>query len=94
MCVAGPILTQKNNKGSMVPGYTYSTRMVKSIVVVIHIYRALAIFLLFWKHQDNESESQKYGNWYSLTNIHPVKIIKGSMGQQYKYPNRLEKVLW
>ena len=41
----------------MVQRYPYSTRWEKSIVAIIHIYRALAIFLLFCDHQDTYSES-------------------------------------
>ena len=39
-------------------GYQYkkSTRWVKRIVVIILKYGALAIFLLFCDHQDNESK--------------------------------------
>ena len=38
--------------------YTYSTRWKQNIVVVIHIYGVRAIFLLYYNHQDTESESQ------------------------------------
>ena len=38
--VYGPILTQKNIKGSMGQLYPYSTKWVKNIVVIIHIYGA------------------------------------------------------
>ena len=37
--------------------YVYSIKGVKNIEVIIHIYGALAIFILFWDHQDTESES-------------------------------------
>ena len=36
--------------------YQYYTRWVKKIVVVIHIYGAIAIFLIFFDHQDTESD--------------------------------------
>ena len=32
--------------------YTYSIKRVKNIVVVLHVYGAIAIFLLFFDHQD------------------------------------------
>ena len=38
--------------------YPYPTRWVKNVLVVIHIYGARAILLLFCNHQDTESESQ------------------------------------
>ena len=37
--------------------YVYSIKGVKNIEVIIHIYGALAILILFWDHQDTESES-------------------------------------
>ena len=40
----------------MVPGYTSYTIWEKHIVVVLHIYRARAILILFCDHQDTESE--------------------------------------
>ena len=49
--------TIKYIKGSMGQPYTYSTRWVKNIVIVIHIYGALTIFLLFCDQQDTGSES-------------------------------------
>ena len=57
--VAGPIFARKNIKGYMVQLYTYYTIWEKNIVVIIHIYGARAIFLLFYYHQDTESESQE-----------------------------------
>ena len=41
------------------------------------VYGARAILLLFYDHQDNESES---------TNINTEKNVKDYMGQQYPYP--------
>ena len=55
--VAEPIFTHKNIKGSMVQQNRYSTRWEQNIVVVLHIYGALSISLLFCDHQDTESES-------------------------------------
>ena len=54
--VAGPIFTPKNIKGSMVQQYPFPTRWEKNIVVVLHIFGARAISLLFCDHQDTESE--------------------------------------
>ena len=57
-------------------------RIGKTIVAILHIYGALAIFLLFFCHQDTESESRD-------TEIDvagpPItgNNLKGSMGQQY-----------
>ena len=55
--VSGWIFTHKNIKGSMVQQNRYSTRWEQNIVVVLHIYGALSISLLFYDHQDTESES-------------------------------------
>ena len=44
-------------KGPMGQRYPYFTRWEKHIVVIIYIYWALAIFLLFYDHLDTESES-------------------------------------
>ena len=54
--VAGPIFARKNIKGYMVQLYIYYTIWEQKIVVVLHIYGALAISLLFCDHQDTESE--------------------------------------
>ena len=61
---------------------TYSTIWEKNVVVILHIYGARAIFLLFYDHQDTESAS---------TNINTEKNIKGYMGEQYPYPTRWVK---
>ena len=42
--------------------YQYSTILLGNIVVDIHIYGALAIILLFYDHQDTESESYEMEN--------------------------------
>ena len=39
--------------------YPYSTISVDNIVVILHINGARAIFLLFFDHQDTESESRE-----------------------------------
>ena len=48
-------------------------KMGEIVVVILHIYGARDIFLLFYDNKDTESES---------TNINTEKNIKGSMGQQ------------
>ena len=45
--------------------YPYYTRREKNIVVVLHIYGTLAIFLLFCDHQDTEYESREMKNGVS-----------------------------
>ena len=57
MGVAGPILTQKIFKGSMIKWYPYSTRWEQNTVAIIHIYEARAIFLLICDNQDTEYET-------------------------------------
>ena len=49
------MFTHKNIKVSLVQQYPYPTRWDKNIVVNIHIYGAIAIFLLFCDHRDSES---------------------------------------
>ena len=39
--------------------YPYSIKWVKTVVVILHIYGARAIFLLFCNHQETESESRE-----------------------------------
>ena len=47
MRISQPIFThKKNTKGSMGQQYPYSTRLEKNIVVIFHIYGALAIFVV------------------------------------------------
>ena len=43
----------------MVQLYSYSTILLRNIVVVLRIYGSLAIFILFFDHQDTESESRE-----------------------------------
>ena len=43
-------------KGYMEQQYPYSIELVKNIVVILHIYGARAISLLFHDHQHTESE--------------------------------------
>ena len=38
-------------------GYPYSTRCKRNFVLILHIYGARAIFLLFYYHLDTEYES-------------------------------------
>ena len=74
----------------MVPWYTYSIKWVKNIVVILHIYGARDIFLLFCDHQDTESESWEME--IGVTGpLFTHKNIKGSMVQRYTYPTRWEK---
>ena len=47
----------KDIKGSVEQQYLYYTRQDKNILVVLHIYEDSAIILLFFDHQDTESES-------------------------------------
>ena len=54
------INTEKEIKGYMGQRYPYPKIWVKNIMVVIHIYGARVIFVLFYDHQDTESESQYF----------------------------------
>ena len=65
-------------------------RIGKKIVVILHIYGALAIFLLFCNHKDSEFESRDM-EFVQLDQYLPEKYLKGSMGQQYPHFTRWEK---
>ena len=55
--VPRPIFTHNNIKISNGQWYPYSIIWEQNIVVIIHIYGARAISLLFCDHQDTEYES-------------------------------------
>ena len=88
--VAGPIFTQKNIGGFMGQRYPYPTRWEKIILVIIHIYGALAIFILLYDNKDNESESGYLEIGVSVP-ISTHKNTKDSMGQKYPYSTIWEK---
>ena len=46
----------KNIKGSMVKYYLYSKKWEKDMVVIIDVYGARAVLVLFCGHQDTKSE--------------------------------------
>ena len=71
----------------MVQQYPYYTRWVKTIVGVLHIYEALAIFLLFCNHHHTESESREMEIGVSGP-VFTHKYIKASMGYQLPYTTR------
>ena len=54
--VAAPKCTNQKQQVSMIQQYQYSTRWVDNIVVILHIYGARAIYLLFRVHQDTSLE--------------------------------------
>ena len=56
MIIFQPIFTNENIEGSMGKHYPYYKGWEKNIVEIIHIYGAKSIFLLFYDHQDTESE--------------------------------------
>ena len=61
-------------------------------MVINHIYIARAISLLFWYHQDTESESCEM----ELSTSKPLfshKNIKGFIRQGYQYSTRLVKII-
>ena len=61
-------------------------------MVIFYIYGALAISLLFFNHQYTESESRDMEIGVARP-IFTHKNIRGSMGQQYIYHTRWEKLL-
>ena len=66
---------------------------MKTFVVKLHIYGAIAIFLLVFNHQDTESESWEMGIGVSGS-IFTHKNIKGFMRQVYPYTKILKKKMW
>ena len=56
MRIYQPILTHKNIKVSVGQLYQYFTIRDENIAVIIHIYVARAVLLLFCDHQDTKSE--------------------------------------
>ena len=54
-----------NIKVSMRKWYPYSTKQEENIVVIIHVYVARAIFILFYDDQDTESVEKWLGKKYS-----------------------------
>ena len=71
--------TEKNIKGYMGQRYPYSTKWMKNIMVIVQIYGARSVFLLFCDHQDTESESHEMEYGVALP-IFTQKNIKGSIG--------------
>ena len=61
-------------------------------MVILHIYGAKAIFLLFNDSQDTESESREIGMIISQKNSN-IKDTKGYMVQWYTYFTIWEKRL-
>ena len=66
--------------------------MGENIAAIIRIYGARAIFLLFYDHQDTESESREI----EISVAGPIftHTIKRYMGQRYPYSKIREKILW
>ena len=60
---------------------------MKIIVVILNIYGALSILLLFCNHQDTESEAQEITTGVAGP-ILAQKNTKIPMGQLYQYPSR------
>ena len=57
IAVAGPIFTQIIIQGSVGQQYPYYTIWENNIVVILHIYESVAIFLIFCDHKYTESDS-------------------------------------
>ena len=89
--VAGPVINHENIKGVMGQRYPYSTIREQNIVAILRIYGARSIILLFWDHQDTESELQEI----EIGVTGPIfihKNIKVSMKHRYLYPTIWEKI--
>ena len=74
-----------DNKGPIGQQYPYPTIWEKHILAIIHIYRAIAILLKFYDHQDTESES---------TNINTEKNPKALWNNDIHNPQDGWKILW
>ena len=59
--IAVQILNQEKIKASMRKIYLYSTIWEGNTEVILHIYGARAVFLLFCVHQYTHSEQQEFG---------------------------------
>ena len=57
--VARSIFTHRYTKGSIGQRYPYYKKWEKHIVIILHIYGAIATFLLFCDHQDTELEKRE-----------------------------------
>ena len=64
--------------------------MAGNIVVIIHIYGARTILILFSNHQGKKSESREIERGVAGP-ITTRKNIKGSMGQRYQFSTRWEQ---
>ena len=73
--------------------YPYNTIREKNIMLVLHMYGAVEMFLLFCYLQDTESESREMENGVAGPKYHR-KNIKVSMGQLYLYYTRWQEILW
>ena len=89
--VAEPILTQKREKKPLGQRYQYSTRWGNNIMVVLPVCGDLAIFLLFFNHQDTESESWEIEIGVSGPILTQKKSNNVSMGQKHPYYTRWVK---
>ena len=73
--------------------YSYSTRWEKSIVAILHIYRARANYIIFCDSHETESEFREMVIGVVGPILNPKKI-KGLMGKQYPYSTKREEILW
>ena len=73
--------------------YPYSTRWVKNIAVILHVFGALAIFLLFYDDQDTESESWEMEIGVVGPILNHKNKMKCSMGQLYPYSTKWGKTV-
>ena len=63
--------------------YPYSTIWEKNVVVILHIYGEIAIFLLFCDHQDTESESPSIKTEKTSKALWDKISIPHNMGEKY-----------
>ena len=73
--------------------HTYSKGWVDFVLVILHFFGDLAIFLLFCNHQNTKSESRDMEIGVSGP-IFTHKNIKGSLVQWNTYKKNWKKILW
>ena len=95
--ISNNIHTCKYIKGFMGQWYPHYFKWEENIVVILHIYGARTILLLFYDDfmmtKILNTSIWKYKNHVSI-NIHTYKYIKVSMRQWYLYSTKWEKILW
>ena len=93
ICVAGPILTHKNTKGSMEKRYPYSTRLEENILAILHFWELepFSYYFVFTKtlNLSNVKYIFAYIHQYS-----PIKIYQNIYGTTIYILYKMGEKLW